>query len=81
LAVGPVGVDLHACRGRFVAAVSVSRWEWDVWHKSVRLVSISAAHVSRTIEQRTGQTIGFERNAKRDSRRMSLGRSGHLGFS
>ena len=42
LAVGAVGVDHHARRGCGVAAVSVSLWEWDVWHSLVKFNKFSA---------------------------------------
>ncbi len=49
LAVGPVGVDRHACRWCCVAAVSVSWWEWDVWHRSVAVSEVQPHKLDRML--------------------------------
>src|SRR5262249_21044736 len=51
LAVSAIGVNRHTCQWCCVAAVSVSWWEWDVWHRSVAVSDVQpldALHLSLT---------------------------------
>src|SRR5262245_18098353 len=47
LAVSPVGVNRHAYQWCCVAAVSVSWWEWDVWHRSVAVSEVQPHKLDR----------------------------------